>query len=573
MVATESWSYGEICACFIVLTPFVGAAGALSALALSAGLAGAQPSLSTNDFTIYIRSTPVGTEQVTVNRSVNGIVVSSTGRTGAPVAMVLRQFNARYDTSWHPIELSIDATVGGKASTLHTTVSGQTVTTDITTEGAPPFHSADPFDPQALLLPNPFIAPYEAVAARTLTAAEGTTLVLFQPGQGPFTALVGASAPERIRTVDRVINARRTQLTFQVASQPPTETEIWADENGRLLRLRIPSQGLEVSRADMSAVSTRRLTMTRPNDEDVRIHANGFSLAGTLSRPAGKTGLLPAVILVAGSGPTDRDETVFGIPIFGQIANALADAGFMVLRYDKRGVGQSGGRPESATFLDYADDLRAAIRLLNDRKDVDERRIALLGHSEGGAVAMLAASKEKRLGALVLVATIGTTGADLNMYQVTHALERSKRSPTEQQSTIELQRQIQQAVITGKGWEAISISDAVRRQADTPWFQSYLTYDPAKAMKDLDQPILIVQGLLDTQVPPENADRLESLAKQRKGAGPVAVVKVPGVNHLLVPATTGEVDEYSTLGNVSVSPEVIDAITAWLAKTTAGTRR
>jgi pimeloyl-ACP methyl ester carboxylesterase len=272
-------------------------------------------------------------------------------------------------------------------------------------------------------------------------------------------------------------------------------------------------------------------------------------------------------------GPTDRDETVAGIPIFGQIANALANAGFMVLRYDKRGVGQSGGRPESATLADYADDLRAAIRLLNDRKDVDKRRIAVVGHSEGGSVAMLAASKEKRLAAVVLIATVGTTGADLNMYQVTHALERSNRPQEERQSTLELQHQIQQAVITGKGWESIAVPDTVRRQADTPWFQSYLAFDPAKVMKNFDQPILIVQGLLDTQVPPDNADRLEALAKQRKGAGPVEVVKVAGVNHLLVPATTGEVDEYAKLGNVSVSPDVINAITRWLIQTTSGVKR
>src|SRR4029077_2137917 len=125
-----------------------------------------------------------------------------------------------------------------------------------------------------------------------------------------------------------------------------------------------------------------------------------------------------AVALVGGSGVTDRDELVFGIPIFGQLADALADAGFIVLRYDKRGVGQSGGRPEAAVLSDYADDARAAIKFLADRKDVDPARIAMLGHSEGGSVAMIAASKEKRISALVLVATIGVTGAELNLAQV-----------------------------------------------------------------------------------------------------------------------------------------------------------
>jgi pimeloyl-ACP methyl ester carboxylesterase len=556
-------------------TRAVRCAGALLVLAVAAQEARAQtqPAREVADFTIYLQGRPIGTEQVTVARSAGGIDVSSIGRTGAPIDIVLRQLTTRYDPNWHPIELSIDATVNGHVSRLHSTIDGSSVTTDIVTEGTAPFHRIEAIDPEALLLPSPFIAPYESIAARLANAAEGAALVLYQPGQGPFSARVGQPVPEQIQTVERIINARRTQLTFQVPAQSPIETEVWADESGRLLRLRIPSQQLEVARTDMSAVSTRRLTMSRPNDEDVRIAANGFSLAGTLSRPQGKSGPLPAVILVGGSGPTDRDENLFGIPIFGEIAKALADSGFAVLRYDKRGVGQSGGRPESAALADYADDLRAVIKFMNDRKDIDRRRIALLGHSEGGAVALLAATKEKRLAGLVLVSTLGTTGAELNMYQVTHALDQSNRSPAERQATIELQRQIQQAVMTGKGWESISIPVTVRRQAETPWFQSYLNYDPARVMKDVSQPILIVQGQLDSQVPPDNADRLEMLARQRRSAPPVELVKVPGVNHLLVPANTGEVDEYGKLGNVNVSPDVLNAITSWLTKTMAPPRQ
>lgn len=540
---------------------------ALAAVALCAGVAGRASAQSgaESTFTIYMNSTPVGTEKVSVERDAQGWTISSTGRIGGPVDLVIRQFTARYDPTWKPRDLTIDATMRGQASVLRTSVSGTTATTELTgAPGSQPLRRTDTIDAQALFLPNPFIAPYEALAARVRTAPAGTTLVLYQPGQGSFTALVGATVPERIQTVERVIEARRTSVTFQAASLPPTDTEIWTDQNGRLLRLRIPTQGLEVAREDMAAVSTRRLTMTRDNDTEVRIEANGFSLAGTLSKPAGQAGPLPAVILISGSGPTDRDETVAGIPIFGQLAHALADAGFAVLRYDKRGVGQSGGRTESATLADYAEDARAAIRMMSERKDIDRRRIALVGHSEGGSLALLAAAKEKRVAAVALVATIGTTGADLNLYQVSHALERANRPEAERQSTMDLQRRIQQAVVTGKGWETITIPDAVRRQADTPYFQSFLTYDPARVMKDVEQPILIVQGTLDTQVPPDNADKLETLARGRKKGGAVNVVKVPGVNHLLVPATTGEVDEYGRLGNAQVSADVTAALATWL---------
>ena len=121
--------------------------------------------------------------------------------------------------------------------------------------------------------------------------------------------------------------------------------------------------------------------------------------------------------------------------------------------------------------------------------------------------------------------------------------------------------------MTGKGWEAINVSDSVKRQADTPYFQSFLTFDPAKHMKDVEQPLLIVQGERDMQVPPSNADQLETLAKSRKKNVPVDKIKVPGINHLLVPATTGEVEEYGRLADRQVSPAVTTALIEWLRRT------
>ena len=140
-----------------------------------------------------------------------------------------------------------------------------------------------------------------------------------------------------------------------------------------------------------------------------------------------------------------------------------------------------------------------------------------------------------------------------------------KLSDEERQSKIDLQKQIHEAVLTGKGWD--QIPPELRRTVDTPEFQSILSNDPAKVMPDVRQPILIVQGDLDTQVEPSNADQLEALARKRKNQPPVAVVKVPGVNHLLVPAKTGEVDEYSNLPDKHVSPAVTQALVEWLKKT------
>ena len=135
-------------------------------------------------------------------------------------------------------------------------------------------------------------------------------------------------------------------------------------------------------------------------------------------------------------------------------------------------------------------------------------------------------------------------------------------SAEDKQAKIEAQHRIHEAATTGKGLE--QLPPDVRRAVDNAEFQTLLIADPAKLMRDVRQPLLIVHGELDTQIEPGNADRLETLARQRKNAPAVEKIKVPGVNHLLVPATTGESDEYGGLTERHVSPAVTQAIVTWL---------
>ena len=107
----------------------------------------------------------------------------------------------------------------------------------------------------------------------------------------------------------------------------------------------------------------------------------------------------------------------------------------------------------------------------------------------------------------------------------------------------------------------------MRRAAETPWFQSYLAFDPARVMRDVRQPVLIVHGALDTEVPPSHADTLAELARARKRKVATDLVALPGINHLLAAARTGSVDEYAILPEKKVSPAVTTAIGEWLAKT------
>ena len=542
---------------------------AVAALLLPAAAAAQLPpgtplqEAAASTFTVFVRGVPIGTEQAAVSLGADGWTITGSGRVGAPLDLVLRRVQVRYSRDWKPLELSVDGTRRGLPLIIHTIVTGTTATSQIT-QGGQSTDKTDTIAADALLLPSPFWSPFEALSARLHSAAAGSTLSAYLV-QASAQIRVGESTTERLQTATRMIEVRRTAVKLMSGSVP-LDIDVWGDEEGRLLRVTIPAQNLDVVREDIASVATRRVTISRPNDESVKIPSNGFSLAGTLSKPATAAAeRLPAVVLVGGSGAVDRDELVFGIPVLGEIASALADAGFIVLRYDKRGVGQSGGRLESATLADYADDLRAAIKMLDDRKDVDPERIAVIGHSEGGDVALLAAAKDKKIAAIVLIGTNGVTGAELVLEQQAHLLDHAKISEADKQAKIALQKKIQQAVITGTGWDEIPPS--LRKEVDNPEFQSLLMFDPAKVMPGVRQPILIVQGELDTQVAPANADRLETLARKRKNNPPVQVVKVPGVNHLLVPAATGEADEYASLSGKHVSPAVTTAVTSWLQRT------
>ena len=329
-------------------------------------------------------------------------------------------------------------------------------------------------------------------------------------------------------------------------------------------------QGVDYVREDAASPTSRTQVFTNPGDEALVIPAAGFNIGATITRPKGGAARLPAVILLAGAGGGDRDGNSFGVPILGQLAGALADAGILAVRYDKRGFGQSGGRAESATISDYADDARAVARWLMERKDVDPKRVAIVGHSEGAWVALMAAGREKRIAAVVTIAGAASTGAQLNLEQQQYVLDQLGLKPEERAQKIELQKKIQDAVMTGKGWEGVPAAE--RKDADTPWLQSLLNYDPAKVIKDLRQPLLIVHGALDKQVPVAHADRLADLARKDSDSKSVEVVIVRGVNHLLIPATTGDVAEYPTLADRVVSKDVSGAVSAWLTKTFAAIR-
>jgi pimeloyl-ACP methyl ester carboxylesterase len=540
------------------------------ALALVASLAGTgqaqtNPPAAQVDFTVFYQGSVVGVEQVTVTRTPEGITISGSERAGPPLGIVTRRAEARYTADWRPLEFIVEGSIREQPIALRTTVSGTTATSQFMQGGAPA-QRTDQIAPDAIFLPNMFFGAYAALAARLPGTKAGDQLAAFVPPQMTATVIVKSATDDRVRTRSEVLQFRRYELDL-VTAKYSARIEMWADVSGRMLRLTVLDQSFDIVRADIASITSRREQAARPNDQAVTIPAYGFSLMGTLSQPASKPSpafRFPAIALVGGSEPIDREESVAGVPVFGQLASALADAGFIVVRYDKRGVGQSGGRADTANLSDYADDAGAVVDFLKRRKDVDPARIAMLGYGEGGAVASVAASRGGSIAALVLVAAPGVSGGALALEQQTLLLARLNTPEAERNAKLQLQQKLHLALITGTGLDAVP-ADLVRR-ADTPWFRSFLVYDPAKVLKNVEQPILIVHGELDREILPANADKLAAVANARKGraGGAVKLVKIPAVNHLLVPAQTGEVEEYGKLADRTVSPGAASAIGAWL---------
>ncbi len=554
----------------MTLTHLTGVVLALLFTATGAAAQAALPPPPPNDpgtsFLVFFRSQPIGREDVTVVRQADGWIVRGSSRLGPPIDITTRTAEVIYDAQWRPRSLLVDGVVRGQDVTLKTTFGDGKASNVIAVQGAPQ-SKTDAVSADPVVLPNSFLGSYSALAMRLQGLKPGAELKAYIAPQAEVTVKLMAVATERIDTPRAAINASRYSLVFvNPPPAPELPVSLWADPNGRLLRLSIPSQTLEMAREDIASAASRTASFSVPGDESVKIPALGFNLAGTITRPPNAKGPLPALVLIGGSGPTDRDETVAGIPVFGQLARDLVNAGFIVVRYDKRGVGQSGGRAESVAIADYAEDARAVVVWLEKQDGVDKKRIGLVGHSEGAAVAMLTAARERgKVGAMALLAGPSTNGSTIVLEQQKHLLAQMQMDDVQRAEKVALQEKINAAVISGRGWQ--DLPEAARKVADTPWFYSFLTFDPERAMRDTRQPVLILQGELDTQVKPYHADKLAEFARARKTKAEVEVVKVPGVNHLLVAAKSGEVAEYPSLGpDAKVTPQAGAAIAAFMTK-------
>ncbi|MEM0963485.1 MAG: alpha/beta fold hydrolase [Bacteroidota bacterium] len=339
-------------------------------------------------------------------------------------------------------------------------------------------------------------------------------------------------------------------------------------------------------------------------EEDITFESvEGVTLAGTVAIPAGD-GPFPAVVLVSGSGLQDRDggPDSPGFPVgyrfYRDLAHALTEAGILTLRYDERGIGEStdGPSPADVTTFDYADDAAAAARVLDARDDV--RWVGIVGHSEGGTVAPIAAGAEPAINAIVMVGGAAVSGIDIVMEQNRFGLAGAGVSEPGVEIFVD---RLRAAFVSLAGTAGGDIDEASRDEIETKlakaygdlpeadaallgitpeviplivsqqmggynaWFRTFLAIDPAEVVSTLQVPALALYLGLDQQVPPDQNVTPMRDALAASSSPDWDVVTLDGLNHVFQRAETGSVQEYATLA-AEMDPSVPDTLATWILR-------
>lgn len=320
--------------------------------------------------------------------------------------------------------------------------------------------------------------------------------------------------------------------------------------------------------------------------------AAGCKLAGTLTLPRG-AGPHPAVVLITGSGPQDRDEAIMGHRPFFVLADHLTRQGIAVLRYDDRGVGESTGDFGAATHTDFAADALAAVAFLKSRKEIDGSRIGLVGHSEGGVAAPLAAVQSQDVSFIVLLAGVGVPIEQLLVRQAQDiarvmgadeaAISRTRATQLETFAVLkaepdnaaaekklrELARR-QMDELTAEQELQLGLSDSVIdsqiRMALSPWFRRLLTCDPRPTLRQVRCPVLALNGEKDLQVAAN--ENLQAIREALAAGGNqrVKTAELPGLNHLFQTCQTGAIAEYAQIEE-TFNPAALQMVSDWILET------
>ncbi|NLM53377.1 MAG: alpha/beta fold hydrolase [Firmicutes bacterium] len=336
---------------------------------------------------------------------------------------------------------------------------------------------------------------------------------------------------------------------------------------GKLTVVEVPAQGVKaVLRGyenGQTAADDTSEEAERHRSEEFRVEAGDVTLAGTLTLPQGE-GPFPAVLLNSGSGPQDRDGNTppaLMTSMFRLMAEYFTELGIAVLRYDERGVGESTGDYNAATFSDLMDDIRALIAYLKGHPEIDQHHIVILGHSEGGVFAPILASEDPDIAGIVL---LGAPSAPLDKIMI---------EQLEHQASLEYVPEGQRQLLRDQYLPLIrqAIADAKAGKSETmmplnlEWLRQHMAHDPAETIKKVKQPVLLIHGEEDVKVLPYHSAVLEEALRQ-EGNDKVESHVLPKTTHEFTMFPYDNL-AYDPTDPWKTPPELYEIIGRWLTAT------
>jgi hypothetical protein len=353
------------------------------------------------------------------------------------------------------------------------------------------------------------------------------------------------------KDVPREAMVERIDARDFVVTLGPRHYDVVVDDRGCMVAATLAAYGITFERREVApdAYPLEGRYTVPPGAPytatDVKIHApQGHVLAATLTMPNGG-GRVPAIVMITGISKHERNEGNPPYTPFRDIADVLGRAGIAVLRVDDRGVGESTGNFDKATSFDEADDVRTELAWLKKQPGVDPKRVGLVGHSEGGFIALIVAAGDPSLAAIGVLAGSGVPGEQLNTWQTRQTIEHDPAiAPDKREAEITKQ-----------------LAD---RSDWTPRDKAFVAADPADYARRVKMPVLIIQGGNDLHVPPRSAERLAA-TMHAAGNRDVTVRIIPHLSHPLSPDIIGSLQAWSWLPSRRLSKALLDTLTSWLA--------
>jgi len=331
----------------------------------------------------------------------------------------------------------------------------------------------------------------------------------------------------------------------------------------KLERIEVGEEVAEIAPLERAEEEEEEIIPKGYTAEEVTFQSDGVTLAGTLTIPEDKI-LPPGVILIHGSGPVDRDENVPGglkLRVFAEVADALSKAGFAVLRYDKRGIGESTGSYSKASLSDLVNDVQAAVKFMQIQPGIDMNRIALVGHSEGGIIAPMVSARDSTIKAIVLMAGTARPLDEVVEDQVRYAYAISGIDDEKLiEEGVELQKEMLEAIRAGED----TMNDQPIPLA--AWWREHMNHNPLETIVQVNADVLILQGEKDFQVLVDKDAKMLAQALTEAGK-PHKIVIFPNLDHLFK-YVEGESTVASYLDTSrEVSEDVLNTMIEWLKET------